>query len=110
MAKVHSPLKLRGAIGDLIFYKNEYGEQVRSKGQPSEWHVEHAESYENARRNAREFAQAMNGAQLLRFATGELYKSIKNIRLSGRMNGALLQVVKSDSVHGRGERRASAGD
>ena len=110
MARVISPFKLRGSIGDMTFYENEFGPQAKQKSGPTEWHIKNQDSYKGALRNAEEWKRATAAARLLRAAMGNLRNGVKNMRLSGRMNAPMLQAIKADPVHGWGERVISYGD
>ena len=110
MAKVISPFKLRGSIGDLTYYENEFGPQVKGKGGPTEWQVKNLKQFVNTRYNAAEFKRATAASRLLRQGLGSLRHSVKNMRLSGRMIGQMLAALKEDRVHGKGERLVDCGD
>ncbi|NII29355.1 hypothetical protein HB364_30020 [Pseudoflavitalea sp. X16] len=110
MAKVISPFKLSGSLGGLTYFENEYGPQVKEKGGPTKWQVKHLDSMANTRRNAAEWKRATAASKLTRLALGNLRHSVKNIKLSGRMIGRLLAVLKSDRIHDRGERVVASGD
>lgn len=110
MAFVIAPFKIKGLLGGLSYFENEFGSQVKEKGGPTEWHIKHQKSYKNALRNAEEWKRATAGAKLLRAAMGGLRNGVKSMRLSGRMNGPMLQAIKADPVHDWGERMISYGD
>ncbi|NII27924.1 hypothetical protein HB364_22765 [Pseudoflavitalea sp. X16] len=110
MAKVISPFKLSGSLGDLTYFENEYGPQVKEKGGPTKWQVKNLDSMANTRHNAAEWKRATAASKLTRLALGSLRHSVKNIKLSGRMIGRLLAVLKADQVHDRGERVVASGD
>ena len=110
MAKVISPFQIRGSIGDLVFFVNEFGQQVKEKSGPREWHVKNQDSFKNAHRNAAEWKQATAAAKLLRAAAGSLLNGVKNMRLSGRMNAPMLQAIQADPTHDWGEREIGRGD
>jgi hypothetical protein len=110
MAKVIGLFKLKGSIGNMTFYENEFGPQVKMKGGPNEWHIKNQDSYKNTLDNAAEFKRATAAGQLLRTAMGGLMRGVKNMRLCGRMIAPLLQAIKADTVHDRGERVISSGD
>jgi hypothetical protein len=111
MAKVKAPFKLKGSIGDLTFYENEYGPQVKTKSSPTKWHMKHHKGFANARRNAAEFKRAGKGALLLRQALGKpLLKGFTTMRLNGRMMRPFVKAVKADPIHEWGERNLVAGD
>jgi hypothetical protein len=110
MAFVIAPFQLRGKLGGLSFFENEFGQQVKQNDGPTEWHIQHQDSYKNALRNADEFARATAAAKLLREAMGDLRKGVRSMRLNGRMNGPMLQAIKADMAHGWGDRMISYGD
>ncbi|NII28645.1 hypothetical protein HB364_26415 [Pseudoflavitalea sp. X16] len=110
MAKVISPFQIRGSIGDLTFFVNEFGQQVKAKSGPTEWHIKNKGSFKNAHRTAAEWKRATAAAQRLRVAMGSLLDGVKNMRLSGRMIAQMLKVIQADPVHDWGEREIEAGD
>lgn len=110
MAKVIGPFKLRGSLGDLSFCINEFGAYVKEKGGPSPEQVKVHARFANTRRNAAEWKKATAASRLLRVVMGGLLDSVKNMRLSSRMNGVLLAALKADPVHQLGKRLVSAGD
>jgi hypothetical protein len=110
MAKVIAPFKLKGAIGDIVFYENEYGPQARQKGSPTEWHIKHQDSFKNALRTGAEWKRATAAAKLLRCATGGLLKSVTGMGTNGHFNKALLSAIKADKIHGLGERVIGSGN
>jgi hypothetical protein len=110
MAKVIAPFKFKGAIGDIVFYENEYGPQARQKGSPTEWHIKHQDSFKNAHRTGAEWKRATAAAKLLRCAAGGLLKSVTGMGTNGHFNKALLSTIKADKIHGLGERVIGSGN
>lgn len=111
MAKIQSPFEIRGSVGNMTYFKNEYGQQIKEKGGPTEWQVKNLERFTNTRHNAAEWKSATAASRLVRHAMGiSLLHSVNNIRLSGRMNGRLLAAIHGDLVNDYGERRVSAGN
>lgn len=110
MAKVISPFELSGSIGDTTFCKNDFGVHMKMKGGPTKWQIEHLDRFANTRHNAAEWKRVTAGSKLMRAAMGSLRLSVKNMRLSGRMNSRLLAVLQADPVHDKGERVLSSGD
>lgn len=110
MAKIQSPFKIRGSVGDMTYFVNEYGQQIKEKGGPTAWQVQHLERFTNTRHNAAEWKRATAASRLVRHALGNLLHSVNNMRLSGRMNKPLLAAIKDDLIHDYGERVVSAGN
>jgi hypothetical protein len=110
MAKILSPFEIRGSVGNTTYFKNEYGQQMKEKGGPSAWQVKNLDRFTNTRHNAAEWKRATAASRLMRHALGDLLRSVKNIRLSGRMNGPLLAALKDDPIHDYGKREVSAGN
>lgn len=110
MARYKSHIEYSGSIDNLTFYKNDYGNQVKSKGSPSEHAMKHGKNFDNPRRNAAEFARAGAASKLFHQAMGPVLAGVNNQRLSGRMIGWLHDVIKGDRIHDKGERIMSAGD
>lgn len=110
MAKQIGPYPLTGLMGNVSMYKSPFGYLARESGGHNRSKVLKHPNFRQTRNNAAEFKNAMLGAVQLRRAIGHFLRPIANSWLSGRMNGVMLKMVKSDMVHARGERIVACGD
>ena len=96
MAKQAGTHPLTGSIGDVTYYKNDFGYLAKEKGGPDRDMVLKSELFARTRENAADFKTAVSAATLLRRAVYPLLKSIANVRLNGRIvaaKGWLLPVI-----------------
>ncbi|WP_276484047.1 hypothetical protein [Paraflavitalea pollutisoli] len=111
MAKLIAPFKLQGSVGDLTFYAGEDGETlVKSKSSPREWEMKHGERFQRSRLCNAEWQVATAATKTFRLAMCDLKSGVEERRLAGRMNGWLLQAIRSDVQHDWGERQLLSGD
>lgn len=104
MAKQEGPLKLTGTIGNLTFFKNEFGYLAKHKGGPTRDQVLKSEQFENTRDNAADFKSAIEAGVLVRRVVRPLLKPVTSSQLNGRMNRVMLKIIQSDKVHPRGQK------
>lgn len=109
MAKVVGLLKLRGTIEDLTFRQTEVGIIAGAKTGPTRERVLTHESFENTRRNAAEFQQAIRDARLMRYALGRALDRRRGSSLNGRMNGLFYTAARRDTTNDLGSRRSWQG-
>jgi hypothetical protein len=110
MAKLISPLKIRGTIDDLSFRQTEDGIIVQAKPGPRPEQVRTSKNFELTRRNAREFGKATKDAMLLRHAMGYPLRALRHSKLNSHVNKQLHAVAKSDKTSEYGSRHANAGN
>jgi hypothetical protein len=109
MAKQVGGHSLRGSIGDVTYYKNAFGFLAKEKSGPSRNMVLKDPRFAPTRQISVDFTAAIYAGQLVRHAFRPLLETVKNVRLSGRMNGVFTKILKLDMAHGRGQRMVSAG-
>lgn len=109
MAKQDGILKIKGLLGDLIFYEGPQGPLVRHKGRLNRSRIKNDPAYVRTRELNQEFAQASRAGKLLRQSQKALLKNTADSHMHGRMLKVLLQVVKSDLQSARGERQIIRG-
>jgi len=110
MAKVISPLKLSGTIGDLTIRQTKFGGIAGLKPGPSREKVLTHENFRRTRRNAGEFKLAIAAATLLRRALGDAIASVRHPLLSAHMNKLLHKAAMQDPKNDLGFRCAAQGD
>lgn len=110
MANQKGIIKLKGTLGDITFYKTKEGHMAREKGGIDAKRFRTDPAFKRTRENAKEFGQAGKDGQLIRRAFAPLTRGVSDLRLTSRLQQRLMQVVKTDTLHIRGERVATAGD
>jgi hypothetical protein len=110
MAKQTGVLTLKGPVGRLSFYKTRNGYLAREKGGVDKTRIMNDPKYARTRENIREFTDNAKSSKLMRDALRPVISKIGDRRLNLRITQALMQVLKSDEVNVRGERRVKEGD
>lgn len=110
MAKQTGVITLKGPVGRLSFYKTRNGYLAREKGGVDKTRIMNDPRYARTRENMREFADNATASKLLRDALRPVISKIGDRRLNLRITQALMQVLKSDEVNVRGDRRVKEGD
>ena len=110
MAKQTGVITLKGPVGRLSFYKTRNGYLAREKGGVDKTRIMNDPRYARTRENIREFTDNANSSKLLRDALRPVISKIGDRRLNLRITQALMQVLKSDEVNVRGDRRVKEGD
>jgi hypothetical protein len=110
MAKQTGVLTLKGPVGRLSFYKTRNGYLAREKGGVEKTRIMNDPRFARTRENMREFADNASASKLLRDALRPVISKIGDRRLNLRITQFLMQVLKSDEVNVRGERRVKEGD
>jgi hypothetical protein len=110
MARQDSLIPLTGSVGNIIFYKSIDGYLARKKGGISAHRIHSEPSFARTRENNAEFKRAAQATKLIRTAFGGLLKDACDTRMTGRLNGAIVKVIRADAVNSRGERNLHHGD
>lgn len=110
MARQKGPLKLKGAIGDLSFYKSQDGYMLREKGGVSKQRIMNDPAFQRTRENGREFGSAGASGRLLREAFAGVLGRSADRRMGSRLHKLLVSVLRTDPVNGRGSRLVVNGD
>lgn len=110
MAKQTGVITLKGPVGRLSFYKTRNGYLAREKGGVDKSRIMNDPRYARTRENIREFTDNANSSKLLRDALRPVISKIGDRRLNLRITQILMQVLKSDEVNTRGDRRVKEGD
>lgn len=104
MAKQDSLILMKGTIGDLSFYKTRDGYFVRRKTCLSGERVKRDPAFTRTRENAAEFGRAARAGKLLRMAFEPLMAFASDGRVTSRLAGALVKVIRADMTHPAGQR------
>jgi hypothetical protein len=110
MAKQTGVITLKGPVGRLSFYKTRNGYLAREKGGVEKTRIMNDPRFARTRENMREFADNATASKLLRDALRPVISKIGDRRLNLRITQALMQVLKSDALNVRGDRRVKEGD
>ena len=110
MAKQTGVITLKGPVGRLSFYKTKDGYLAREKGGVEKSRIMNDPRYARTRENIREFTDNANSSKLLRDALRPVISQIGDKRLNLRITQAMMQVLKSDEVNVRGDRRVKDGN
>jgi len=104
MAKQDGLFPLIGTIDNLTFSKSPFGYLAKKKTGPTRKQVLKNKQFERTRENAADFKTAVRTATLVRQSLRPILRGSANIWLNGRMNRLLLQAVRSDKTHSRGQK------
>ncbi len=110
MAKQIGTFKIKGTIGDLTFYKQDGQHLVRSKGGVDGERIKNDPAFQRTRENGSEFGEAGKQGKLLRVAFRNMVDRAADSKVTSRLTGKMMEVVKSDSTNTRGARKVSAGN
>ncbi|WBL43567.1 hypothetical protein PBT90_02525 [Algoriphagus halophytocola] len=110
MAKQTGIITLKGPVGRLSFYKTKDGYLAREKGGVEKSRIMNDPRFARTRENIREFTDNATSSKLLRDALRPVISQIGDKRLNLRITQSMMQVLKSDLLNVRGERRVKDGD
>jgi len=110
MATQESVIKLKGALGDLSFYKTADGYLARRKGGVSADRIKNDPAFERTRENLAEFGRAGKAAKLLRTALRTQIVQAADKRMTSRLTQALMKVIQADATNLRGQRNVIDGE
>jgi hypothetical protein len=109
MAKQKGIIKLEGTIGDISFFKSVDGYQARERTGVSAERIATDPTFDLTRLNGLEFGTAARAARTVRTGFAALLKSVADRRLTGRMIKTMIQILRTDPLGIRGERRVENG-
>lgn len=110
MAKVNSIFKIKGTLGQLTFYEDQYGTpRVRQKSSLDRERVLNDPAFVRTRENSREFGSANTAGTLLRRGAAPFLKIARDPGLAPRMLGLMCKVKDQDQESARGERTVGKG-
>ena len=110
MAKQTGVITLKGPVGRLSFYKTKDGYLAREKGGVEKSRILNDPRFARTRENIREFTDNAKSSKLLRDVLRPVISKIGDRRLNLRITQALMQVLKTDEVNVRGDRKVKEGD
>ncbi|TCN65348.1 hypothetical protein [Acetobacteroides hydrogenigenes] len=110
MAKQEGLIKLKGKIGDFSFYKSKDGHLARMKGGVDAERIKNDPAFERTRENGAEFGRAGKAGKLLRDALRNFIRNGSDSRMTSRLTGEMMRVVKADATSTRGQRNVLDGE
>ncbi|MEM9897156.1 MAG: hypothetical protein AAF789_12380 [Bacteroidota bacterium] len=110
MARQKGIIKLEGTIGDVSFYKSKDGYLAREKGGVDAERIKNDPAFQRTRENGSEFGRAGRSGRILRNALRLLLQNASDSKVASRLTKEMLQVIQTDQVNARGERRIKEGD
>jgi hypothetical protein len=109
MATQHGPIKLKGTIGDLTFYRNSDGTfGAKAKTSITKERIATDPAFVRTRENGQEFASAGKACRLVRLAFQSMIKGADK-QVTGRLQRTLMKCLKADSTSPRGARTVATG-
>ena len=109
MARQEGLIKLKGTVGDLSFYKTKDGHLARMKGGVDGARIKSDPAFERTRENGAEFGRSGKAGKLLRDALRGFIKNGSDSRMTSRLTGEMMRVVKADATSTRGQRNVLEG-
>ncbi len=110
MATQKGVVKLKGAMGDLSFYKGVDGMMVRQASGVDGERIKNAPEYARTRENMAEFGRAGEAGKLLRKAFKNLLLGTADGRVASRLTKVMMQALKADTTSDRGKRNVIDGE
>ena len=110
MAKQKGIVKLEGTIGDITFFKTEDGYMARENSPVSGDRIATDPAFQRTRENGAEFGRAGKAGKVLRNAVRTLLLNAKDNRVSSRLTGEMMKVIKADATNPRGMRNVIDGE
>src|SRR5689334_10612477 len=110
MAKQEGLTTLNGKVGDLIYYTNRYGKQVRSAPDISIERIRTAPEFAGRRDASSEFGYSSRMGKLLRVAVRRCFPGVEQGSTHNKLARHILATVKQDKENARGKRRLTAGN
>ncbi len=111
MAKVIGPIKLKGTIGDISFYKTSEGNIAREKGKTGITKKQFAENpiFDPIRSHAKEFGSCSLKSKFFRAMAKQFYDQAKETSFAGRVNCLLFEILEEDTTNEKGQRQLENG-
>jgi hypothetical protein len=110
MAKLKGPLKIQGTLGDITFAKTTDGYIAKEKTSLDGKRIATDPAFQRTRENGAEFARAGKASKLLRNAVHGLLQHAKDSRVTSRLTGEMIKVIKADAINPRGQRNVIDGE
>ncbi|CAA7196199.1 hypothetical protein [Chryseobacterium potabilaquae] len=109
MATYESLIKLKGTVGDLVFYELNGKNVVRKKSGFNKKAFKKNPSYEKVRQNSSEFGHCSKVGKIIRQALSKYIKEAKDPLLYQRFTKLMTQIKDLDTISNRGKRTVKNG-
>lgn len=110
MARQKGPLKVKGKIGDLSFYKSQDGYLLREKGGVSKHRIMNDPNFQRTRENGAEFGRAGMSGKLFRRTFAPAVGKSKDRLMASRLHRLMVRIERTDVINKRGHRSVANGD
>ncbi|HQW44988.1 MAG TPA: hypothetical protein PLX74_12470 [Chitinophagaceae bacterium] len=110
MAKQKGIIKIDGTIGDITFVKTQDGYIAKQKTSLKGERIATDPAFKRTRENGAEFGRAGKAGKVLRNAVRTVLQNAKDKRVTSRLTGEMMKVVKADSTSTRGLRNVLDGE
>jgi hypothetical protein len=110
MARQNGLIKLSGTIGDMTYYKSKDGYLAKEKSSLSGARIASDPRFIRTRENMAEFGNAGRAGKTLRQSISLVLQNAKDTRMVPRLFKTMTQVIKTDTIDKRGDRKVAAGD
>jgi hypothetical protein len=111
MAKLEGIVPLRGRIGNIVFFKKKNGEYGARAYHPFEpGTVLKDKRFLRTQQNIAEFTRAVKANKTLRNAFKQALQRVTDSKMSGRMLGQMINVIRADANNPRGQRNIMEGN
>lgn len=110
MASQKGIVKLKGTLGDIVFYKSGDGYLARERGSLNAKRIASDPAFQRTRENGSEFGRAGRAGKVLRAALRTLLQQVADRKMVSRLTKQMLRVIKADATSLRGERNVIDGE
>lgn len=110
MAKQKGIIKLEGTLDDISFYKTTDGYLAREKGGVDAETIKNSPRFQRTRENNAEFKEVANAVDLFCKAFREVLLEIPSNDLRKRLMKKMYEILNTDIISKRGERKVSNGN
>jgi hypothetical protein len=110
MARQNGLIKLSGTIGDMTYYKSKDGYLAKEKSSLSGARIASDPRFIRTRENMAEFGNAGRAGKTLRQSISLVLQNAKDTGMVPRLFKTMTQVIKTDTIDKRGDRKVAAGD
>ncbi len=109
MARQSTIFRLKGTIAGVTFYKTKDGYLAKEKSEIERSKLKNDPAFQRTRENGAEFGAAGTAGKVLRRSISTLLKKASDGRVTSRLAKEMLNVLREDTVHPRGQRTVTAG-
>jgi len=110
MARQKGIIKIEGTLGDITFQKTQDGYIAKEKTSLNGNRIATDASFQRTRENGAEFGRAGKAGKVLRNAIRTLLQNAKDKRVTSRLTGEMMKVIKADTTSNRGMRNVIDGE